>query len=620
MFDAKPFPSYAELLDFLVSRLTVPAASAPDGASSPKDILRKALSEAQNLLANELHLPLRECRKRLIARNGGTAKSRARRLGQHLKDGTLCGAALADLVLTRRHRDHARGYAYAGGHYTSAKELYGHLKSLAGPAHKSKLSYRQFCLRLDALAQTATDAGPIQVGTAATETLLTPRSRAEIRQAVRQAIRAIDQHGAVHDYPDGRCLYHAASSLISLPRNQMVSTRQFTRNLSALRSARLPAAQTTTPLHLTAADLTALCSRTDPRLSAEALEARIAEYEHRHSVTLNIPRAAAQALTRNLRSKLPWHCPIHGDYTKALDKANQGCPSCGAEAGIQSRRLEYAILREYVEQVVGYALVTGPEDYVNTRTPLTMRDRFGILHSRTYDSLRRNPFLTSRSASETIMRLVLQAATGEVFSERSPAWLRPLRYDAYNAMLRINFEYDGYQHTGKVERWHRGEPNALASIRADDREKDRLSIQNGVRNIRVPYWMFPFADPTLDAKSRRSIEPEKLVGSLYDFLADLELGITLQPREKVIDTLAAQLIAMVNAHDPARQRLIDLCTARGARFISFDLGARTVRYYCTLCRRDHQQQVSNFSGGAIARECEHAKLARRLIRLSEPHQ
>ncbi len=98
------------------------------------------------------------------------------------------------------------------------------------------------------------------------------------------------------------------------------------------------------------------------------------------------------------------------------------------------------------------------------------------------ESLRRNPFLLNRSASETIMRLVLQAATGEVFSERSPAWLRPLRYDAYNEMLRINFEYDGYQHTGYVERWHREEPNALASIRADDREKDRLSIQNGVRN------------------------------------------------------------------------------------------------------------------------------------------
>ncbi len=139
------------------------------------------------------------------------------------------------------------------------------------------------------------------------------------------------------------------------------------------------------------------------------------------------------------------------------------------------------------------------------------------------------------------------------------------------------------------------------------------------RNIRVPYWMVPFADPTLKAKFR-SIEPEKLVGSLYDFLADQQLGITLQPREKAIDTLAEQLIAMVNAHDPTRQRIEELCTARGARFLSFDPCSQTVRYHCTLCRRDHQQQVSNFSGGAIARDCEHAKLARTLIRRSVSHQ
>lgn len=88
----------------------------------------------------------------------------------------------------------------------------------------------------------------------------------------------------------------------------------------------------------------------------------------------------------------------------------------------------------------------------------------------------------------------LEAFYKKGFPTTRPAWLRNpatghlLEYDCYNEELKIAAEHNGEHHYVYPNKFHASEDEFLAQRKRDE-TKRRLSDENGVYLLTVPYWV-----------------------------------------------------------------------------------------------------------------------------------
>ena len=90
--------------------------------------------------------------------------------------------------------------------------------------------------------------------------------------------------------------------------------------------------------------------------------------------------------------------------------------------------------------------------------------------------------------SEAYTRQIFEHAFDVEFKKMRPRWLGGLELDGYNSELRMAFEYDGEQHVVFPNWFHKKEEEFIKG-QENDREKDRLCLENDVKLYRIPHWV-----------------------------------------------------------------------------------------------------------------------------------
>lgn len=581
--------------------------AAVDPSTPERTLWRLARAQGSRMLMQEFDIAAAQADALLVEPSGGTAKRRARRLSEALRAGPTA-EDIVDAIVKQRQRGGADSHRYLFRNqlFPTDRALFEHLQEQCGLT----LGYRTFCSRLNAYKADR----PVDAATRAVAIDEAFVSSCERRPNVGAAnvethpVRVVDTAGQVlGTYRNGRRLREAAAGLLQEAPAQSASERQFARNFRALCTAKRADADGV--LAITLDELAGLVGPLPKTLPCDALLQRIDAYQQEHHVALAISREDACTRYVGKQTKLPWRCltdPGHGVYDKAVDKLDQGCPGCSEEGRLaQRRRPGYDNARRYIEEVVGGRLVTPFEEYKSCRQALSIVDKDGIPYRRSMDSLRRNPFLVPKSAMELCMRLILWHATGYEFRNAKPAFLRGLEYDNYCAELNLNVECDGVQHHKFTRKFHRTEAD-FRHQQERDRRKDALSRDHGIRNLRAPYTLFPFAD---EEAADRHVDDAVIIQNVCAFLAEQKIGIDLLPTSEVIAALAGKLVAAVNAR--SHQRCKQLCQQRNGHLL--EIRDRRVRYHCHFCQAVHKQGVSNLMTGHVAAACKHAAVVRALL-------
>jgi hypothetical protein len=89
---------------------------------------------------------------------------------------------------------------------------------------------------------------------------------------------------------------------------------------------------------------------------------------------------------------------------------------------------------------------------------------------------------------EAYTRQIFEHAFDVEFKKMRPRWLGGLELDGYNSELRMAFEYDGEQHVVFPNWFHKKEEEFIKG-QENDREKDRLCLENDVKLYRIPHWV-----------------------------------------------------------------------------------------------------------------------------------
>ena len=89
---------------------------------------------------------------------------------------------------------------------------------------------------------------------------------------------------------------------------------------------------------------------------------------------------------------------------------------------------------------------------------------------------------------EAYTRQIFEHAFDAEFKKMRPRWLGGLELDGYNSELRMAFEYDGEQHVVFPNWFHKKEEEFIKG-QENDREKDRLCLENDVKLYRIPHWV-----------------------------------------------------------------------------------------------------------------------------------
>ena len=89
---------------------------------------------------------------------------------------------------------------------------------------------------------------------------------------------------------------------------------------------------------------------------------------------------------------------------------------------------------------------------------------------------------------EAYTRQIFEYAFGVEFKKVRPKWLNGLELDGYNDDIGLAFEYDGEQHAVYPNWFHKTEEEFI-QLQENDREKDRLCLEQGVKLYRIPHWV-----------------------------------------------------------------------------------------------------------------------------------
>lgn len=191
----------------------------------------------------------------------------------------------------------------------------------------------------------------------------------------------------------------------------------------------------------------------------------------------------------NSISKLKIMCPKEHVFPMSYKVFRNGhrCSYCAGK-----RQYNIDEVRGFFEKE-GYSLIS--EEYKSNRDKLEVigpdENRY-ITDLFSFKVAGVRPHLKKVFKGEEECREIIQKLTGKRFEKVKPEWLENpetggrLELDGYNDELKIAFEHDGRQHFSVMFSSKNGE---LQNIVKRDRIKDELCAKNGVKLIRIPFYI-----------------------------------------------------------------------------------------------------------------------------------
>jgi len=191
-----------------------------------------------------------------------------------------------------------------------------------------------------------------------------------------------------------------------------------------------------------------------------------------------------------------WQCMEEGcgyvwssRYNDIYNKKT-GCMKC---AGLIPRTLEdYRIINSSETRKIKYILDNIPQNiktYSNNGWKC-MKEGCGHIWSSTYDNIyhrKRGCPNCASLKSEKQCRYIFETIMEIKFDKSKPKFLKGLEYDGYNDKYKLAFEFNGIQHYKYSSFFHKNGEIDFEEQLKRDKLKIKLSIENNIQLIIIPY-------------------------------------------------------------------------------------------------------------------------------------
>ena len=134
------------------------------------------------------------------------------------------------------------------------------------------------------------------------------------------------------------------------------------------------------------------------------------------------------------------------------------------------------------------------EEYISTTSKLKWRCHNGHVWDACYNDVNKGSWcpICGGLVSEHVCKYFIEEMLGVEFKKIKPSWLlndrgNKMEYDGYNEEFKIAFEYHGKQHYENIFHFHKTE--TLERRKFNDKLKQSLSEENGVKLIIIPYYI-----------------------------------------------------------------------------------------------------------------------------------
>jgi len=238
--------------------------------------------------------------------------------------------------------------------------------------------------------------------------------------------------------------------------------------------------------------------------------------------------------TTNIEIKNAWRCKkencghIWTASYRRIYTAEQGCLKCLRKSLRDYKRINTDEKRmiEYIRDDIPKNTKTGAKDGWKCK-----KENCGHIWSASYIGIYLSKSGCPRCSSfksEKQCREIFEIVMGNSFNKQKPKFLKGLEYDGYNENLKLAFEFNGVQHYKYHPHFHKDKEINFKEQIERDKLKIKLSIENNVQLIIVPYTYNTYEGMKLFIKKelyRRNFYREYIIDrdtlEMFDVLADV---------------------------------------------------------------------------------------------------